>query len=59
MTHTIKAVLAGVIAGLGSVVTGLGDNVLSYQEIVTSVLAAVVAFGALYGVATITKNGNV
>lgn len=58
MTHTFKALLAGVIAGLSSVVTGLGDNVLSLQEIVTAILAAVVAFGALYGIPTVTKSAG-
>jgi uncharacterized membrane-anchored protein len=58
MTHTVKAVLTGAIALLSSVVTGLGDNTLSSQEIVTAVLAGVVAFAALYGIPTVTKMGK-
>lgn len=55
MTSFLKAVLLGLIAGLGSVVTGLGDNALSYQEIVTSILATLVAFAAAFGIANGTK----
>lgn len=58
MTHTMKAILAGAIALLSSIVTGLGDNTLSAQEIVTAILAGVVAFGALYGIATVTKSAG-
>lgn len=45
-----KAILASVISGLSAIVTALGDNALSTQEIVTAVLAALVALGAVYGV---------
>ena len=45
-----KAIVALLIAGLGSVVTALGDGTLSTQEIVVAVLAAVVALGAVWGV---------
>lgn len=45
-----KALLAAAIAAGGSVVTALGDNSLSTQEIVTAVLAGLVALGAVYGV---------
>ncbi len=45
-----KAIIGAAIAGVGSIVTALGDNALSYQEIGTAVLAALVALGAIYGV---------
>lgn len=45
-----KAFLAAAIAAGSSVVTALGDNVLSGQEIATAIVAALVALGAVYGV---------
>lgn len=50
MKSAAKAVLAGVIAGVGSVVTALGDNVISGQEWATAILATLVAFAAVYGI---------
>lgn len=50
MTKVLGSITLALIAGLGSVVTGLGDNALSYQEIVTAVLATLVAFAAAYGI---------
>lgn len=50
MREAAKAILSGLIASGGSVVTGLGDNSLSYQEIVTAILVGLVALGGVYGV---------
>lgn len=51
MKSAAKAVLASLIAGVGSIVTALGDNTISGQEWATAILATLVAFGAVYGVA--------
>lgn len=55
MTKLIGSLVLGLIAGLGSIVTGLGDNALSYQEIATAVLATLVAGAAAYGINGSTK----
>ncbi len=49
-----KAVVAALISGLGSIATALGDNVISGQEWVTSVIAFLVALGAVFGIANAT-----
>ena len=51
----LKAIIAGLIAAGGSIVTGLGDNTLSAQEIVTAVVVGLVALGSVYGVANVPK----
>lgn len=58
MTKMLGSIILGLIAGLGSIVTGLGDNALSYQEIVTAVLATLVAFAAAYGITVAAKAGG-
>jgi hypothetical protein len=50
VTAYAKAIIAALIAGLGSVAAALDDGHLSGQEIVTAVLVLVVAFGGVYGV---------
>lgn len=46
----LKAVVAGLIAAGGSLVTALGDNALSSQEIVTAVVAFLVGLGVVAAV---------
>jgi TRAP-type C4-dicarboxylate transport system permease small subunit len=58
MASMLKAILAGLIAAGGSVVTGLGDNTLSAQEIVTAVVVGLVALGSVYGVSNVPKAGS-
>lgn len=58
MQKIVYAAILGLIAGLSSLVTGLGDNVLSYQEIVTAVLATLVAGAAAYGISSGAKVGG-
>lgn len=55
MQNAFKAILASLIAGGGSIVTGLGDNTLSLQEIATAIVVALVALGGVYGVSNVTK----
>lgn len=40
-----KAIASGLIAGLTAIAAGLGDNVLSGQEYVTSAIAFLVGLG--------------
>lgn len=47
----IKAVMAALSAGIGSLVIGLDDNLLTNAEILTAISAAIVATGAVYQVA--------
>lgn len=49
-----KAIVGGLIAVGGSIVTALGDNVISAQEIATAILAGLVALGAVWGVSNKT-----
>jgi hypothetical protein len=42
-----KAVVAGLIAAGGALVTALGDNALSSQEIVTAAVAFLVGLGVV------------
>lgn len=58
MTKLLGSFVLGLIAGLSSLVTGLGDNALSYQEIVTAILATLVAGAAAYGISNGTKAGT-
>lgn len=48
MATMIKAILAGIIALGTSLVTALGDNVISGQEYVTAIVAGIVALGVVY-----------
>lgn len=57
MRNALKAVLASLISAGGSIVTGLGDNRLSLQEIVTAVVVGLVALGGVYGVSNVPKAG--
>lgn len=43
-----KAIAAGLIAGLGAITTALADDLVTTQEWVTAIVAAVVAVGAVY-----------
>ena len=45
-----KAAIASVVAGLGSIATALDDNSISAQEWVTTVIAFLVALGAVWAV---------
>lgn len=55
MREALKAILAGAIAGGGSIVTALGDNVLSLQEIATAIVVTLVALAGVYGVSNAPK----
>lgn len=55
MREALKAILAGAIAGGGSLVTALGDNILSLQEIATAVVVTLIALGGVYGVSNAPK----
>lgn len=57
MATIIKAVLAAAIAAASSIATGLGDNILSGQEIVTAVVAGLLALGVVYQIPN--KNSGV
>lgn len=46
----LKAIVAALVAGLGALATALDDNALSAQEIVTCVIAFLVALGAVFAV---------
>lgn len=46
----IKAILGAVIAGLGALSTALADGSVTQLEWTTVALAAVVAYGSVYGV---------
>lgn len=45
-----KAIVAAAVAGLGSLGTALGDNVVSGQEWVTITSVTLVALGAVWGI---------
>lgn len=45
-----KAILAGAIAGAGSLATGATDGTLSLAEWLAALSATLVALGAVYGV---------
>lgn len=45
-----KAIVGAVIAGLSALGTGLDDGNLSTQEIVTAIIACLVALGVVFGV---------
>lgn len=47
-TTYLKAIVGAVIAGLGSALTGLGDNTLSGQEWVTIAIVTLTAFSAVW-----------
>ena len=49
-----KAIVGAATAGLGSLVTALVDNSVTLAEGAAALLAALVAFGAVYGV----RNGT-
>jgi len=46
----VKAILGAVIAGLGALSTALADGSMTQLEWTTVALAAVVAYGSVYGV---------
>lgn len=48
MGTIIKAILGGAGAFIASLVTALGDNVISGQEWVTAAGAAIIALGVVY-----------
>lgn len=50
MKTYIKAIIAALVAGLGSLAVALGDNAISAQEYVTAAIVALTAFGAVYAV---------
>lgn len=50
MGKYLKAIVAALIAGLGSIATALGDNAISAQEWVTAGLAFLVALSAVWAV---------
>jgi len=50
VTQYLKAIVAGLIAGLSSIVTALGDNTISTQEWVTAAIAFLVALSAVWAV---------
>lgn len=58
MSKYLKALVGGVIAGLTSLVTALGDNTISGQEWLTAVIATLVAFGAVWGVSNKSPDGG-
>lgn len=45
-----KAILAGLIAGLGTLTTALVEMPLTWAEVATVALAAVVAYAGVFGV---------
>jgi len=55
MSQYLKAIVAGLIAGLSSIVTALGDNKISPQEWVTAVIALLVALSAVWAVPNARK----
>lgn len=48
MSGYLKAIVAALIAGLGTLSAGLADNGLTAQEIVTAIVAFLVALGGVY-----------
>lgn len=45
-----KAFIGSLVAGLGALLTALDDGSLSAQEIVTVIIAFLVAFGAVFAI---------
>jgi hypothetical protein len=54
-----KEIAGGVVAGLSSLITALGDNALSYQEIATVALAFVLGLGIVAAVPAKPSGGGV
>lgn len=50
MMFMAKAIVAAVIAGLGTLVTALTDETVTASEWATIALATVVALGAVFGI---------
>jgi hypothetical protein len=48
--YIAKALIAAAIAGLTGIATGLENGHLSAQEVVTAIIALLVALGAVYQV---------
>jgi hypothetical protein len=48
--YVAKAITAALVAGLTGIATGLDDGKLSWQEVVTALVALLVALGAVYRV---------
>jgi hypothetical protein len=47
-TTYAKAAVAAILGGLGALLTALGDNSISYQEMVTVAIATLTIFSAVW-----------
>lgn len=54
MKRIAKALVAGAIAGLTAVGTGLTDGSITAAEWITALIATLAAFGAVYEVPNVT-----
>lgn len=50
MKFYLKSIVGAIIAGLGSLLVALGDNTVSYQEMVTIAIVTLTALGTVWAV---------